>query len=264
MLLIFGSGNAWAMFLLSNVPDWLLKLLRVRITDTDAAAYFKDLVQHTIKMRKDEERQNDLLQLLLDAREKNVETSGKGLSEVEVISNAIMFFAGGFDTTKSTVSLVIWRLAINPSVQDNVYEEIQTLLGDRSLEDLNYDDYVKLEYLEAVVHETLRMTSIDCRGMRFSTCETTLPLTDIKLPQYTFIAIPFWPIHYDERNFKNPKEFQPERFMENGKTKIKGVTYLAFGAVSIFCLFATFLIDCYNVYFCFRDHANVLECALRC
>jgi cytochrome P450 family 6 len=51
----------------------------------------------------------------------------------------------------------------------------------------------------------------------------------IQIEEGTAILIPVYGLHYDPDYFPDPDKFDPERFSEKNKSKIKPFTYLPFG-----------------------------------
>lgn len=43
-----------------------------------------------------------------------------GLTEEDVVSNALLFFLAGFSTTSDTLLFFFYEIALNPDVQDKV------------------------------------------------------------------------------------------------------------------------------------------------
>ena len=54
-----------------------------------------------------------------------------GLTKDEVLANGAMFFLAGYDTTALAISLLMYLLALNPEMQQKLYEEIDETLGDK-------------------------------------------------------------------------------------------------------------------------------------
>ena len=52
----------------------------------------------------------------------------EGLNEDMVAAQGIVFLAAGFETTSSTMSLLLFNLAKNPLIQEKVYAEIANVL----------------------------------------------------------------------------------------------------------------------------------------
>lgn len=226
----FARSTATFVFLRSVFPDWICSLLGYG--GQENSRMFKQLIQHAVEERKvSGENRRDFLQLLIDARQKNDDKEGRGLKDIEVMANAIVFYAAGFDSNKNAVAFVIWRLALHQNVQQKVFDEINNVLDGNLEKQVTYDDYGSMVYLEAVINETLRLNPIGSRGVRFTTSDTTIPTTNITLPKFSVILIPFYVMHRDERNFERPREFEPDRFLPENKAKIKPCTFLSFGAV---------------------------------
>ncbi len=48
-----------------------------------------------------------------------------GLSRAEIIAQGFMFFLAGYDTLSTTLGFVFYILAINPEIQEKLYQEIE-------------------------------------------------------------------------------------------------------------------------------------------
>ena len=82
-------------------------------------------------------RRNDIIDLLLDEINKiGDEKTENGLKkedidvELAVISNAIIFFFAGFDTSSLTLATVIFSFLDKPVIQDRARQEIEDVVGD--------------------------------------------------------------------------------------------------------------------------------------
>lgn len=68
-----------------------------------------------------------------DEKEKQQQTKGKWvlkktLTDREILSQAILFLAAGYETTASTLVLIAYNLATNPECQYKLCEEIDEIL----------------------------------------------------------------------------------------------------------------------------------------
>ena len=54
-----------------------------------------------------------------------------GLSKDEVVAQSILFFLAGYDTTATSISFLMYNLAVYPEIQEKLYEEIMTVAGDK-------------------------------------------------------------------------------------------------------------------------------------
>ncbi|XP_041359775.1 cytochrome P450 3A8-like [Gigantopelta aegis] len=148
----------------------------------------------------------------------------KGLTDDEINAQALLFFLAGYDTSSTTLSLVVYNLATHPDVQDKLLAEIDELLPE---DQPNYDNISKLEYLDMCVSETLRIYPPGLRADRTALQDTEI--NGVKIPKGLTVAIPIYAIHHDPERWENPEEFDPERFSPENKSKHGPFDYLPFG-----------------------------------
>ena len=96
----------------------------------------------------------DRRQQSFDSIEDNLknEDLNKELTEEDLLATSILFFIGGYETTASLLSCVLYSLAMNEKCQQKLYEELKTFNGE-----FDYENIAKMVYLEAIVAETLRL-----------------------------------------------------------------------------------------------------------
>lgn len=51
------------------------------------------------------------------------------MNENEILTNSMIFFGAGFDTTKTTLSFAAYVLALHPDMQERLFTEIDNELG---------------------------------------------------------------------------------------------------------------------------------------
>src|SRR5699024_9652431 len=80
------------------------------------------------------------------------------LSDRDIIAQSVLFLIAGFGTTAATISNIIYELAINPTVQDRLREEMKEKLhGLKPNTEAYYEAVMTaIPYLDAVIKETLR------------------------------------------------------------------------------------------------------------
>lgn len=173
-LTVFTIWTIMKFGLYSSVPG-LMNFLKVRILPKEATDFFQDIIMETIRAR---ENQNiyrpDMIQLLLDARkgrlthdeksdsdtgfataeESSVNKSEKNqilkFTDDDIAAQALVFFFAGFDSTATTMSFMMLELALNPDVQERLWEEIDETIKACNGQ-LNYEALVKMTYLDQVV-----------------------------------------------------------------------------------------------------------------
>ncbi|XP_064470453.1 cytochrome P450 3A24-like isoform X2 [Ornithodoros turicata] len=233
---IFGGDAGWKIVLYFKMPR-LFKLLRLSIITKEYMDNFSVFVKSIIEERmKSKTKVNDQLQLLLDAvvpeattgedggSSENL-TTGKHLSTDDVVAQVFILLIGGNDTVASALFCMFYALALYPEYQEKVIEEIDRVVGK---EEVTYEKLQFLEYLEAVINETLRVYTPDAFLMRHCTKKTTLQ--GIELHPGNAIHIPIHAIHMDPDFYDEPLKFKPERFLPENKDTIRPFTFMPFGA----------------------------------
>lgn len=101
---------------------------------------------------------------------------------------------------------------------------------------------MEMKYLDKVFNETLRKWPIVDTQMRKANRDFKIPNSKLVIPAGTFIMIPTSGLHHDERYWKNPEKFDPERFTdENIKTRPQ-FSYIPFSEGPRICI-GGFLMD---------------------
>jgi len=150
------------------------------------------------------------------------------LDENEIIAQAVLFFAVGYETTGTLLTWFFYQMALNQEVQQQLYEELHKAMDTKN--EIDYDTLKNLPYLDATVSETLRICSPAIVATRVATEDYPLGDTGIIAQKGMEIHIPIYSIHHDPENYPDPEKFDPERFLPENRDNIKPYTYLPFGA----------------------------------
>lgn len=71
--------------------------------------------------------------------------------ESALVSNALLLFLAGFDTSSSSMAIVSYFLAKNPDIQERLYNEVQeAIVASNNDQRLGYNVVQDLPYLEQV------------------------------------------------------------------------------------------------------------------
>ncbi len=54
-----------------------------------------------------------------------------GLTENEILAQAILFLLAGYETTAATLSFVAYNLALYPECQEQLYNEVDSVVGNQ-------------------------------------------------------------------------------------------------------------------------------------
>lgn len=79
----------------------------------------------------------------------------EGLSMGELLENAKLFIVAGSETTVTVLTGIFFHLIENPECLKKLKDEVRGAFG--SLQEMSLTELKKLEYLDAVIHEGLRM-----------------------------------------------------------------------------------------------------------
>ncbi|XP_058754596.1 flavonoid 3'-monooxygenase-like [Vicia villosa] len=182
------------------------------------------------------ENHNDLLSALLSLKEKEDEDGDK-VNDTEIKALLLNMFTAGTDTSSSTIEWAIAELIRNPRLMVSVQKELDSVVGrDRLVTEM---DLAHLPYLEAVVKETFRLhpsTPLSLPRVANESCE----IFNYHIPKGATLLVNVWAISRDPKEWSNPLEFKPERFLPGGEkfdVDIKGTDFevIPFGAGRRIC-----------------------------
>ena len=112
------------------------------------------------------------------------------------------------ETISTALALLLYELAINQDIQQKLYLDLIACHPNES--EVTYDDLNKSKYLDNVVNETLRKHTTVARIFRQAVNDFSFDTFSVKKGQT--LGISLYNLHMDERLFKDPHKFRPERF----------------------------------------------------
>ncbi|KAH9395428.1 Thromboxane-A synthase [Tyrophagus putrescentiae] len=160
----------------------------------------------------------------------------KFLSTEEIMAQALVFFLAGYETTSSLLSFCLYELALNPAIQQRLYEEIQSAKSEDPK--LSYGTLAtRCAYLDAVISETLRKyPPALLLNRELSAEEYHIAEYGITLERGQPVNIPVYSLHHMEQFWSEPERFNPERFMGENRDRVVPFTYVPFGAGPRSCI----------------------------
>ncbi|KAL5203476.1 hypothetical protein ABZP36_014428 [Zizania latifolia] len=150
------------------------------------------------------------------------------LNDDTVIGLLWDMITAGMDTTVISVEWTMAELVRNPRVQKKLQEELDHVVGhDRVMSET---DFQNLPYLQAVVKESLRLHPTTPLMLPHKVSKN-VKIGGYNIPKGANVMVNVWAIARDPKNWSNPLEYRPERFMEES-VDIKGNDFrvLPFGA----------------------------------
>ncbi|KAF2308434.1 hypothetical protein GH714_009621 [Hevea brasiliensis] len=144
----------------------------------------------------------------------------KRLSDDETVSIVLDILLGGYETTSTIISLVVYFLGHAPAAFESLKKEHEAIR--RSKEDgkpLDWEDYQKMEFTNNVISETMRCGNV----VKFVHRKA---LEDVKYKGYIvpsgWKVLPvFTGAHFDASLHENPFEFNPWRWSTDKATSKK-------------------------------------------
>ena len=133
------------------------------------------------------------------------------LSDAEIRDQVDTLIGAGYDTTASTLAWLLWRAATEPGVWQQLRAEADLVLGPTNgpTTQPNEASFVRLEYAQRVVHESLRLHPAGLIGARVAA--TDLQLGNYRISKGTLIV---WSPHLAGRDhsvWADPLRFDPDR-----------------------------------------------------
>jgi len=136
---------------------------------------------------------------------------------VEDEANTIVFAA--FETTALTTTYTLMHLAMFPEYQERVYEEIKSVFPNTGDFEVSFEDIQKLEYLEMVVNESMRLMPALPLAVRRVTDDVKLS-NGVVLPKGLHFCISIFHTHRSkeiwgpEANIFNPDNCSPSNLKD--------------------------------------------------
>ncbi len=188
------------------------------------------------------ENRGDLLSMLVASRYEATEAGETGeaagvvgMSDTQVRDEVLTIFLAGYETVANALTWTWYLLSENPEAAARMYNEVDTVLGNRTA---TLADLPNLRYTEMVFAESMRLFPPAWAMGRKSTAPVELgpyrfpPGVNFFFSQYVIQRSPtFW----DE-----PEVFRPERHTPENKAARPRFTYFPFGGGRRQCIGESF------------------------
>lgn len=159
----------------------------------------------------------DFLQVIFEHNEKN---PSEAWSDDLILDQFMTFFIAGEDTTGHALGMAAYFLAKHPECKQKILEEYGTL--NKPVEQISTDDLALLKYLDAFWQETLRLAT-PAASMPFARVAIKdHKLGDFEVKKGTRVAPAISACCRNEKNWDQPFEFRPERWLNHTSEKKRG------------------------------------------
>ncbi|KAH9928825.1 cytochrome P450 [Fomitopsis serialis] len=215
-------------FAIGMVFPWVLKIPTgfrrlVNKLNENMGEIAQELLENTRKESEGESKaeEKSIIGLLIKAEKSDSELQ---MSEDEVLAQMKVLILAGYETTSISLTWCLLELCKKPEIQQKLREELSQFSGS----DPTWDQFTNgLPYVDAVVHETLRLHPPLGETTRVATEDDIIPLSSpVRTPNGTLvdsIAVPKGqlvtvPIHMMNKCARfwgaDAKAFRPERWLD--------------------------------------------------
>ncbi|KAK4873925.1 hypothetical protein RN001_013285 [Aquatica leii] len=217
---IFEHIKTYIMF---SVPA-VAKCFGIKFLQKTSADFFSDIINQTLKIRKEQNIvRHDMVHLLMEEMKNREQNDEKDkLTEIDITAQALLFFFAGFESVSTLMCFTAYELAVNVDIQKRLQKEI-----DDTLEEcegtVTYDALFKMQYMDMVMSESSRKWPAGIVTDRVCTKAYEIPPekpgeVSVYLNKDDIVWIPIFGIHRDPKLFSNPERFDPERFNDENKS----------------------------------------------
>jgi len=130
--------------------------------------------------------------------------------ELDLKFSSSSMFGGGSETTAVTVYVFFLMMAMFPEVQKRAQAELSSVIGQDRLP--SFEDRDRLPYLDAICKEVMRYHAVVPNGLPHCTAREDIH-DGMFIPKGAIIFANIWNMTHDPQVYKNPMEFNPDRFL---------------------------------------------------
>ena len=167
----------------------------------------------------------------IDVYLKQIKEDPESYNVEHLIVMCVDFFQAGAETSSTTLLWAVMFMALNPKVQEKCFTEIHEQIGERPPQT---NDTTIMVYTMATLMEIQRVGLI---------AESSLPhrlqkdteVQGFKFKTGTTFIANLQKFLMDPKEFEDPKELKPERFIQNGQL-IKKEMFVPFGIGKRICM----------------------------
>ncbi|MDJ0595537.1 MAG: cytochrome P450 [Pleurocapsa sp. MO_226.B13] len=219
----FISDRLWSPIKLPlSIPTPKNKRMKQAVETLDRIAY--KIIRDR---RQGKTESNDMLSMLLDARDE----SGEGMSDRELHDEIMTMFSAGFETTGVAMAWIWYVLSQHPLVERQLHQEVTTVLNGRIP---TFEDLPQLKYTKMVIKEVLRLYPGAWVFSRNSLADDEIG--GYHIPANSMILLSPYLTHRLSSYWDNPEGFDPERFQSQKASDRSSRAYFPFGSGSRQCI----------------------------
>lgn len=182
--------------------------------------------------RRDANRPDDLLSMLLDAQD---EETGAGMSDQQLKDEVLTMLTAGHETVGAALSWSWYLLGKHPQVQNDLYDEAWGRLHGRTPD---AEDLPRLPLARAVFLEAMRLYPPAHGLPREAVADDEIH--GYPIPAGSTVALSQYVTHRHPEFWEEPEAFRPERFLPPQEASRPKFAYFPFGGGPRACIGAAF------------------------
>ncbi|MFE0420035.1 cytochrome P450 [Streptomyces tendae] len=155
----------------------------------------------------------------------------QGLTDTELIDQALAFFGAGTETTATTLAWALYLIDQHPDVARRLHAEVTSVLDGAPAAGLEHVD--RLEFTSRVIKETLRLYPPGWMFTRTATADTHLGGHSI--PAGTTLLYSPYLLHHRPDLHADPERFDPDRW-DDRRPQPRREAFIPFGAGARKCI----------------------------
>lgn len=197
-----------------------------------AYRYLDSVVYRIIESRRRSgEDRGALLSMLIHATDED----GSQMTPQQLRDETMTIFLAGHETTALALTWTWYLLSENVQAEAQLHSELDRVLGGRQP---SADDLERLPYLDAVVHESMRLYPPAYAVVRRAL--EPFEVGGYAFPAGTQLLLSPWAMHRDPRYYDQPEEFRPERWLDGSARRLPAYAYFPFGGGPRRCIGQSF------------------------
>ncbi|XP_067890927.1 cytochrome P450 isoform X1 [Heterodontus francisci] len=157
------------------------------------------------------------------------------MTPVDIYGSLCELLLAAVDTTSNTTSWILYNLAKEPSIQQQLYEEVNSVCPGDQIPTAK--DFASMPLLKAVAKETLRLYPVVPGNARVIV-EKEVVAGGYYFPKNTLFHLCHYAVSQEDSEFTQPRSFQPHRWLrgEGGEKKHHPFASIPFGFGTRTCL----------------------------
>jgi cytochrome P450 len=225
------SSVAWVTVLaLTRMPAWTPFPGRLRTAL--ARRFLRRAAREAVEKSRRSSDQSTLIASLAKASDP---ATGRTMNNVDLADNFLTFMTAGHETTALALTWTWYLLALHPDVEQRVLAEVRQCTRERPLA---YEDLARLDLTTRVVQESMRLFPPAPIIVRRAVEDVRIG--ERVISRGTNVYVPVYAIHRHEKLWRDPNEFDPDRFIPERAAARDRYAYLPFGAGPRVCIGSSF------------------------